>query len=117
MHEAVIFTLLIDITDCVLHQPARFNFKKTNYTAISHVLNSVDRINFMHDCVGVDDMWTKFLTYLKSLVKRYVPYKTNHKKDAFLNLLRNCIIKRMVYTGVYKTLVKSMRNMHHTCKM
>ena len=60
----------------------------------------MDWINFMNDCVGVDGMWMKFLTYLKSLVKRYVPYKTKYKKDAHLNLLRNCIIKRMFYTGV-----------------
>ena len=99
-HEATMFTLLIDTIDCVQHQPVRFNFKKANYTAISHTLNSMDWINFMHDCVGVDDMWTKFLTYLKSLIKRYVPYKTNYKKDAYLNLLRICIIKRMFYTGV-----------------
>ena len=51
-HEAIIFTLLIDKIDCVLHQPVRFNFKKANYTAISHALNSVDWINFMHDCSG-----------------------------------------------------------------
>ena len=81
-HEAIMFTLLIDTIDCVLHQPVRFNLTKTNYTAISHALrpNCVDWINFMYEGVGVEDMWTKFLTYLKCLVKRYVPYKTNYKK-------------------------------------
>ena len=99
-HEAVMFTLLIDTIDCVLHQPVRFNFKKANYTAIFHALNSEEWIYFLYYCVGVDDMWTKFLTYLKSFVQRCEPYKTNYKKRHIPNLLRYCIIKRMFYTGI-----------------
>ena len=116
-HEAIMFTLLIDKIDCVLHQPVRFNFKKANYTAISHALNSVDWINFMHDCVGVDDMWTKFLTYLKSLVKRYVPYKTNYKKRRIPKFIKKLYNKKNVLHRCLKNTGKGHAEYAHTCKM
>ena len=34
-HEAIMFTLLIDTIDCVLHQTVRFNVKKALYSYIS----------------------------------------------------------------------------------
>ena len=111
-HEALMFTLLIDAIDCVLHQPVRFNFKKANYTTISHTLNSVDWTCFQHDCVGVDDMWMKFLTYLKSLVKEYIPHKTDKKKriSKFIKKFYN-LDWRLRNSG------KGCVEYAHTCKM
>jgi Reverse transcriptase (RNA-dependent DNA polymerase)/Endonuclease-reverse transcriptase len=104
-HQAIDFTILIDRHETVSHHSSDYNFKKANYSAISQALSNTNWVNFMHGCVGVNDMWTKFSNYLKLLVERYVPLMKKYKKRRVpkhikkLYNKKNSLHRRLLNTG------------------
>ena len=64
------------------------DFSKGNYDQINYLLQSINWPSTFSDCININDFYERFLSILKDLIEKYIPFKKSRSRFKYPRNIR-----------------------------